>query len=253
MGARTLTVHLVRHGETESYDHDVGLTGLGRAQAGERGTALADELHDGDQVAFCHPPTLRARETCELVRRAVVDRVRARGIVVTDTGTVVEPGYRNVQVWADGTPREPTQVRRRATELLAGTSLPPGWAVEADRFWRAHDETGDAMRFWLTTPLLWHEPPASVVRRMLDTSAARLAAGLTGHVVVGTHSGCLRALVWWAAGADPGEPDNGAEVVVRLTAGSDLVSVGYGGQEWRCRAPNGPPDWSVARDQWAGS
>ena len=240
----SLTVHLVRHGQTASYAEDAGLTALGREQATDGGTALGATVADGEHVTFVFAPTLRARETAELLRAGLLEQTAERGITLTGTGIQVEPGYRNLQVWADDRPAEPTQARRRAVELAAGPGVPPGWVTEAARFWNAH-ETGDAMGFWLSTPLLWHEPPASVVHRMVRTSVDRVADGADRRLVVGSHSGCLRAMVMWAAGEDPGEPDNGEDVVLTVAAGSDLVTVSYGGRVWEARVPAGPLDWTT--------
>jgi broad specificity phosphatase PhoE len=241
----SLTVHLVRHGQTASYDEDAGLTALGRDQATARGTALAAPISDGEHVAFAHAPTERARETAELVRAALLSGAARRGITLVDGGMAPEPGYRNLQVWTDGGPMEPTQARRRSVELAAGPGLPPGWVREAECFWQAH-EAGDAMAFWLVTPLLWHESPASVVQRMIGTSFVRAVPGGARRLVVGGHSGCLRAVVAWAAGEDLGEPGNGDEVALTVTAGDDRVTVAYAGRSWRARVPPAVLDWSVS-------
>jgi broad specificity phosphatase PhoE len=239
----SLTVHLVRHGQTASYAQDAGLTELGRKQATDRGTALGTTVADGEHVTFGFAPTLRARETAELLRAALLEQTAERGIALTGTEIRVEPGYRNLQVWADGRPADPTQARQRATELAAAPGVPPGWVTEAARFWNTH-ETGDAMGFWLATPLLWHEPPASVVYRLIHTSVDRVVDGADRRLVIGSHSGCLRAMVMWAAGVDPGEPGNGEDVVLRVAAGSDVVSVAYADLEWEARVPAAPLDWS---------
>jgi broad specificity phosphatase PhoE len=124
----SLTVHLVRHGQTASYAQDAGLTELGREQATNRGTALGATVADGEHVTFGFAPTVRARETAELLREALLEQTAKRGIALTGTGIRVEPGYRNLQVWADGRPADPTQARRRAVELAAASEVPPGWS-----------------------------------------------------------------------------------------------------------------------------
>ena len=180
-----LLVHLVRHGETASYGHDAGLTDLGRTQVRDRGTELARILRDGERVAFGHAPTERAWLTAEMLRKTILQQTRAAGVRLDQTALGPLPGYRNVQVWADGEPWEPTQLRARLEQLVAaGEATRHGWAVEAERFWRAHDESGDAMTFWLRTPLVWHESPGSVVSRTLLTILDGLDAGLRGRLVV---------------------------------------------------------------------
>jgi broad specificity phosphatase PhoE len=127
---------------------------------------------------------------------------------------------------------------------LAAEAYQPGWVMEASRFWQADDAPGGAMGFWLTTPLLWHESPASVVHRTL-MSASRYASAddAPDRLLVTTHAGCLRALVAWAAGADMGEPGNAEEVTLILLA-DNHVSITFRGQTWQARFPSrlpGPP------------
>jgi broad specificity phosphatase PhoE len=241
-----LLVHLVRHGETASYGHDAGLTELGRAQVRRRGTELARILRDGDRVAFGYAPTERARFTAEMLRDTILHGTGAAGVRLVGEAIGPEPGYRNVQVWVDGEPREPTQTRARLDELVAaGETARFGWAVEAERFWRAHDEAGDAMAFWLSTPLVWHEAPASVVGRALRTTLEKLDAGLRGRLVIGTHSGLLRAIVQWASGTDPGEPENAEDVVIAAAPGSDQVTISYRDRQWSMQIPTAELDWNL--------
>lgn len=213
-------VRLVRHGETASYDHDAGLTPRGERQASEYGARLARSLGPGTAVQVCHAPTERARATAETVCAA--------GLEVA--GFRCEDGFRNLAVLVDGRELDPTQAR---AVLLSSAGAGGGWAVEARRFWRAHED-GDAMGFWLRTPLLWHESPASVVRRLLATCVSVAGDGL---VVAATHSGCLRALVAWAAGADLGEPENAEEVRVGMDVAGGQVTVGYRAAEWTMPLP----------------
>jgi broad specificity phosphatase PhoE len=241
-----LLVHLVRHGETASYGHDAGLTDMGRVQVRNRGVELARLLRDGDRVAFGYAMTERARFTADLLRETILHETEAAGVRLDGAAIGPEPGYRNVQVWADGEPREPTQTRARLDELVAaGEADRFGWAVEAERFWRAHDESGDAMTFWLSTPLMWHESPSSVVGRALLTTLAKLDAGLRGRLIVGTHSGLLRAIVQWASGVDPSEPENAEEVVIAAAPGSDQITISYRYRQWSMQIPTAELDWNL--------
>lgn len=241
-----LLVHLVRHGETASYGHDAGLTDLGREQVRHRGVELAKLLRDGDRVTFGYAPTERARLTADLLRDSIVHATGAAGVSLDGAAIGPEHGYRNVQVWVDGEPREPTQTRARLDELVAaGETARFGWAVEAERFWRAHDESGDAMTFWLSTPLVWHESPSAVVRRALVTTLEKLDAGLRGRLVIGTHSGLLRAIVQWASGADPSEPENAEEVVIAAAPGSDRVTISFRDQQWSMQIPTAELNWNL--------
>lgn len=241
-----LQVHLVRHGETASYGHDAGLTDLGLGQVQHRGRELTRLLHDGDAIAFRYSPTERAEITANMLRETVFHEAEAGGLWLVENASGPEPGYRNLQVWVNGEPREPTQARAQLDELIAAGKVAWfGWAVEAERFWRAHDETGDAMTFWLNTPLVWHESPGSVVARVLRTTLQKVAAGLHGRLVIGTHSGLLRAIVHWVSGKDPGEPENAAEVVIAAAPGSEWVTISYQNQQWSMQAPTNELDWNL--------
>ena len=101
------------------------------------------------------------------------------------------------------------------------------------------------MAFWLTTPLIRHEPPGSVVARVLLTTAAKVDGGLRGRLVVGTHSGLLRALVHWASDADPGEPENAEEVVIAASPGNGAgTAPATGGGRCTLLAPSRTGSWS---------
>lgn len=235
-------VHLVRHGQTSSYQGDAGLTELGVSQARDRGRALAEVVQDGERVAFLHAPTERARRTAECMREAMLEGPPSARL----DEPRADPGFANVTVWVDGQAYEPTQVRDLHERLVrAEGGDEPGWVAEATRFWEADRAPGGAMAFWLSTPLLWHEPPASVVQRLL--ASARRVAGAgdrPDRLIVATHAGSLRALVAWAAGADLGEPDNGEEV--RLAVEDDRVVLGFRGDRWAARFPVGPTSWFPA-------
>jgi hypothetical protein len=68
-------------------------------------------VSDGEHFAFVHTPTVRARETAELVCTALLAMAARHGSTLIDAGLITEPGYRNLQVWADSGPTEPTQAR----------------------------------------------------------------------------------------------------------------------------------------------
>jgi broad specificity phosphatase PhoE len=233
-------VHLVRHGQTSSYEGDSGLTDLGHRQASARARALGEILSDGERVGVVHAPTERARRTADAMRSELIAAARESGRSVGIDPLREEPGFANVTVRVDGRAWEPTQVRAQYRRLVAQAD-PPGWVSEASRFWQADEAPGGAMGFWLTTPLLWHESPASVVHRTL-LSASRYAGAddAPDRLLVTTHAGCLRALVAWAAGADMGEPDNAEEVTLVLLAGNH-VSITFRGHTWRARFPGRLP------------
>ena len=233
-------VHLVRHGQTASYEGDAGLTDLGHRQALARARALGEVISNGERVGFAHAPTERARRTADVMRSELLAATRESGQSVDIDPLREEPGFANVTVWVDGQAWEPTQVRAEHRRLAA-EACQPGWVTEASRFWHADETPGGAMKFWLTTPLLWHESPASVVHRVL-LAASRYACAndAPNRLLVTTHAGCLRALVAWAAGTDMGEPDNAEEITLLLLA-DNRASITFRGQTWQARFPSRLP------------
>lgn len=237
----TVTVHLVRHGRTASYEQDAGLTDLGVEQARDRAQALAGLLRGGERVDLVHAPTRRARRTAEVIGETLASE-SARSISLRFLGA--DEGFANVRVLVGGRAWEPTQVRAEHRRLAALPGPHPGWVTEASRFWQADAVPGGAMTFWLTTPLLWHESPAEVVLRLLGAARRRATASDAGtRVIATTHSGSLRALIAWVSGSDPGEPANAEEVT--LVVEDDLVTVGFRGEQWQARYPTDPARWSA--------
>lgn len=88
--------------------------------------------------------------------------------------------------------------------------------------------------------MLSHESPQSVVRRFLGAIAERTEQHRTEttHLVVATHSGCMRALVAWAACADLGEPDNAEEVHVQVHLDSAECHIVYREHSWTVLMPD---------------
>lgn len=235
------TVHLIRHGQTSSYEDDAGLTELGHRQAAARGRALAAVVAAGERIGLAHAPTERARRTAEVIGQELLVATSESGRAVEIGAGRADPGFANVTVWVDGRPWEPTQVRA-LQRRLATADDPPGWVTEAGRFWAADATPGGAMSFWLTTPLLWHEPPGSVVQRLLETARRHAtSADRPDRLIAASHAGALRALVAWAAGSDHGEPDNAEEVT--LVMDDDVVTVAFRGNDWRARFPIRPTAW----------
>lgn len=237
--AKTVILHLVRHGETTTYGADAGLTALGRQQAAARGRALAAQIPAESLLGVVHAPTERARETAQVLLDAYLDDL-PQGTAPRLSDPVPAPEFRNLQVYVgpDGRSMEPTAARALLTATDRGDEPDEGWMIEARRFWAVHERSGDTMGFWLTTPLLWHESPAQVVGRLVRAMlACRDSADRDGHLVVAGHSGCLRALVAWASGVDHGEPDNAAEVVITIPAAGDRIVVGYQAGTWAMPVP----------------
>ena len=72
-------VYLVRHGETQGYSSESGLTPLGSWQAHRRGQEIARRVRTGHRVAMAYAPTNRARQTAEHLRRGLLDNLELFG------------------------------------------------------------------------------------------------------------------------------------------------------------------------------
>ena len=80
-------MYLIRHGETQGYSTDSGLTPQGAWQAHTYGRTLARRIKSGETIVFRHAATNRARETAEQIQRGWLD-----GLVQYEkTVTIVEP------------------------------------------------------------------------------------------------------------------------------------------------------------------
>ncbi len=241
-------VYFVRHGETQGYSSESGLTPLGSWQSHRRGQEIARRVLTGHQVVLACAPTNRARQTAEHLRRGLVDNMAlfGRDAKVGEVTTMAEFG--NFAVATPAGPRDVTAAFRlyhREMERYEriGLGERPGWLVEMDRFWAVQQGGGDPITHWLTMPLLYFEPPVACVRRFWS-GVLRIQRDTPGKtVVVATHSGPIRAFATWAMGYDPGEPFNAEFVRVRLIEGGVTALVLYRNRVQEVRVP-GPADLS---------
>ena len=235
-------VYLVRHGETQGYSSESGLTPLGSWQSHRRGQEIARRVMDGHRVVLACAPTNRARQTADHLRRGLVDSTAlfGRDADVAQVAEMAEFG--NFAVATPAGPRDVTAAFRlyhREMERYEriGLGERPGWLVEMDRFWGVQQGGGDPITHWLTMPLLYFEPPVSCVRRFWS-GVLRIQRGTPGNtVVVATHSGPIRAFATWAMGYDPGEPFNAEFVRVRLIEGGVTALVLYRNRVQEVRVP----------------
>jgi broad specificity phosphatase PhoE len=243
-------VYLVRHGETQGYSSESGLTPLGSWQSHRRGQEIARRVFDGHRVVVACAATNRARQTAEHLRRGLLDGMELYGRDA-QVGAVTEyPEFQNFQVSTPDGLRDVTaafRLYRRAMEGYERTGLGerPSWLVEVDRFWNVQQGGGDPIEHWLTMPMLHFEPPVSCIRRFW-AGIQRISRETTGQsVIVATHSGPIRAFAAWAMGYDPGEPFNAEFVRVRLIEGGVTALVLYRNrvQEVRVPSPTDLPNW----------
>ena len=226
-------IYLVRHGETQGYSSESGLTPLGSWQAHRRGQELARRVFDGQKVEMLCAPTNRARQTGEHLRRGLLDNVELFGRGAPDVGELRDDlNFRNFEVATPAGPRDVTSAFRlyhREIEKYERTGLGerPGWLVDVDRFWGIQQGGGDPITHWLTMPMMYFEPPVSCVRRFWRGILTAHQNTDARSIVVATHSGPIRAFATLAMGYDPGEPFNTEFVRVRIVAGGTTALVLY--------------------------
>jgi broad specificity phosphatase PhoE len=252
-----LDLHLVRHGETQSYLADAGLTPRGVWQSRRVGQSLAAEVGESEVVRLLCAPTARAAQTADQVRLGLEDGLAASGRRAEVLGPEPSLAFRNFQLLTPAGILDPTsaagEYRAALSRQSAGMGGRPLWQLELSRFWVLQSGGGDPIEYWMTSPLLTFEPPAAVVRR-LWAGAARLADEAGGHtrVVCCTHSGPMRAFATWALGHDAGEPSNAEQVRVRIWNDPHRALVTYRGRTQSVNAPpahDGAPWWELPTSQ----
>jgi broad specificity phosphatase PhoE len=220
--AGLIDVHIIRHGETQGYSVDGGLSPMGAWQGRRRGHDLSKGIDAGSNVFLAAAPTARAMQTAEQIRRGIEDGLATWGRRASIEGPEPMEEFRNFQVWTPSGVKDPTQAFREYHAVLeryerAALGDRPLWLVEMDRFWRLQSGGGDPIAFWMTIPLLNFEPPAQAVLRFWAGIGRLAQQALPGtRFLCVTHSGPMRALAAWALGHDPGEPYNTEEVRVRM-------------------------------------
>jgi broad specificity phosphatase PhoE len=253
--AEFVEIHVVRHGETQGYSVDGGLTPLGSWQAHRRGQELSKGVAGESRVHIVCAPTARAVGTGEHLRRGLEDGLELWGRQAMVDGPETNDDFRNFQVWTPSGIKDPTQAFREyhaISERYERVALGdrPLWLVELDRFWRLQLGGGDPIAFWMSVPLLHFEPPSNVVLRFWR-GFVRLAEQTPPgtRIVCATHSGPMRALAAWAFGHDPGEPYNAEEVRVKLRRSLKEALVTFRNRTQEVHVPLGAewPDWRDER------
>ena len=253
------TVRLVRHGETQGYSTDSGLTPMGGWQSHRRGFDLSKGVKDGDVVRLVCADTARARQTADHMHRGLLDGLEQWGRQAEVCGPETLPELINFQVSTPSGLRDVTAAFREYQSVMEGYERValgdrPLWLVEIDRFWRTQLAGADPIHHWLTIPMLHFEPPISCVRRFwlaitrLVGEAPPAGSGNNTVIVAATHSGPIRAFATWAHGYDPGEPYNLEEVVVSVKEGAKEALVAYRNRVTEVHVPpmHELPTWGEA-------
>jgi broad specificity phosphatase PhoE len=252
----TADIYLVRHGETQGYSTEAGLTPLGTWQAHTYGHTVSKRVSSGETVVIRHAATNRAGQTAENIHRGLIDGLAMfeKDVKVFEPGAMDE--FRNFQVATPDGLRDVTSAFRQyyaTLEEFERTSLGdrPMWLVEVDRFWRTQTGGSDPIQHWLTIPMMHFEPPAMVVRRFWQ-GIRSLAEEFPGaRLLICTHSGPIRAFAITAFGYDPGEPYNTEHVRVKLKEGSREALVSYRNRVQEIHVPeiDTLPTWQLD-EQW---
>lgn len=252
-------VYLVRHGETQGYSTESGLTPLGSWQARTYGHTLAKRVKDGERIVLASARTNRAGETAARIHQGLLD-----GLAMFEKGLdVAEPvamdEFRNFQVATPDGFRDVTGAYRRYYSQLqelerVALGDRPLWLVEIDRFWRTQMGGGDPIQHWLNIPMMHFEPPAMCVRRFWHGIRRLGAANPGARLVIATHSGPIRAFAVAALGYDPGEPYNTEHVRVKLLSGGREALVSYRNRVQEVVVPplDALPTWAVG-EAWDGA
>ena len=160
MGPRTVTqVHIIRHGETQGYSTESGLTPLGSWQAHRRGFDISKGIREGERVRIVCADTNRARQTAEQIRKGLLDGMTMwnRTAEISEVDGMEE--FRNFQVWTPEGLRDVTgafRLYQKEMEKYERVALGdrPLWLVEVDRFWRTQQGGGDPITYWTQIPML---------------------------------------------------------------------------------------------------
>jgi broad specificity phosphatase PhoE len=225
-------IRIIRHGITQGYSTDAGLTPMGGWQAHQRGHSLSKSLRDGQRVRIVCADTNRARQTAEQIHRGMLDGLEQWQHTADIAGPEAIPELRNFAVWTPDGARDITSAFRQYQALMEklermAVGDRPRWLVEIDRFYRTQLGGADPIHMWLTIPLMYFEPPQSCVRRFWAGFHRLVAESPDTRIVAATHSGPIRAFATWAHGYDPGEPYNTEEVVVKIRRGGRTALVAY--------------------------
>lgn len=249
-------VYLVRHGETQGYSSESGLTPLGSWQAHTYGHNASKRIKDGETVVMACAATNRAGDTAAQIHKGMVDgfAMFEKDVKVFEPQPMEE--FRNFAVATPDGLRDVTAAFRQYYSVLESFERSalgdrPLWLVEIDRFWRTQQGGGDPIQHWLTIPMMHFEPPAMAVRRFWQ-GIKQLAADHPGaRIVIATHSGPIRAFAVAALGYDPGEPYNTEHVRVKLMEGGREALVSYRNRVQEILVPDIEtlPTWQLD-EQW---
>ena len=163
-------IRIIRHGITQGYSTDAGLTPMGAWQAHQRGQALRAPCGSGRRCGSSAPtptapgrPPSRSTAGCSTGWTSTAARPTSARPETIDE-------LKNFQVWTPDGVRDITasfrkyQAEMEKLERMAVGDR-PRWLVEIDRFYRTQLGGADPIQQWLTIPLMYFESPQACVRR----------------------------------------------------------------------------------------
>ncbi|MEI6374725.1 MAG: histidine phosphatase family protein [Actinomycetes bacterium] len=243
-------IHIIRHGETQGYSTESGLTPLGSWQSHRRGFDISKGVKSGETIRIVCADTNRARQTAEQIRKGLIDGLTMwdRQADVSEVTAMHE--FRNFQVSTPSGLMDVTgafRLYQKEMEKYERVALGerPQWLVDIDRFWRTQQGGGDPITFWTQIPMLNFEPPSATVRRFWAGFQSIVAESPNARVICATHSGPIRVFAMSSHGYDPGEPYNTEEVIVRMLEGGNAAFVAYRNRVQEVHVPDlhELPDW----------
>src|SRR5262249_19072852 len=101
-------IRIIRHGITQGYSTDAGLTPMGGWQSHERGHRVPKSAGPGQKVRIVCADTSRARQTADQIHRGMLDGLRQWGIQADIGAPEPIDELRNFQVWTPDGPRDIT-------------------------------------------------------------------------------------------------------------------------------------------------
>ena len=113
-------VFLIRHGETQGYSTDSGLTPQGVWQAHTVGQTLAKRIKSGETVVFRHAATNRATETAVQIHRGLLDGLAQYEKDITIHEPAVANEFRNFQFVSPDGLKDVTAAFREYSASLEG-------------------------------------------------------------------------------------------------------------------------------------
>ncbi len=229
--ASNVTVYIVRHGEVEHHQSDIGLTARGRAQARAAGGEIASRIPNSRAtIHIFHSPVRRVVETAQLLTESLCATLQTR----TTRLYPPRPDYalENVRFLSDSSRGmlEPSLLYAEMNTPEFLQSLPPARAEFFRGFWTSSDPMG----YWLTHESEGGaETPANVLRRLQERLREICSTGARSerHIfVLTTHSGAMRVLLSSVFGADPGEPNFCEIIALEPAPQTNVLQTTYRGQ-----------------------